>query len=182
MRFKKSIATGMLFLSGMAFMVKPAQAWWFGEKDDAQACKTKFEDKCKAVEEWRAACADEFKYFYVLAEKLKSDLQSLKDSQVIAEKIFSEMQVAYEAWKQSGFRIDSQAYTDYAICKSKFMDENREIAELKSLVAAEMKDMTKFISSNKSKEAYVSALDGALEAYYNYSAAVAREALPTAKA
>ncbi|MBR2735531.1 MAG: hypothetical protein IKE05_05000 [Clostridia bacterium] len=133
------------------------------------------------MEESKTACADEFKDFSVIAEKLKSDLQSLKDSQGVSEKIFSEMQVAYESWKQNGFRIDSQSYTDYAICKSKFADENREVAELQAIVVSDMKDMNKFISSKKAKQNYVSALDNALEAYYNYSAAAAREALPTAK-
>ena len=179
--FKKSIAAGMLCLSGMALAVSPAQAGWFGRKDDAQTCKAKFEDKCKIAEDSRTTCAEEFRDFHILAERLKSDLQSLKDSQSVSEKIFGEMQVAYEAWKQNGFRIDTQAYTDYAICKSKFADENREIAEQQALLTSEMKDMLKFISSKQAKQIYVSALDSALEAYYNYSAAAAREALPTVK-
>ena len=179
--FKKSVATGMLFLFGMGAMVNPASAGWFGRKDDAETCKAKFDDKCAIAEESKTACADEYKDFYVITEKLKTDLQSLKDSQAVSEKIFGEMQVAYDSWKHDGFRIDTKSYTDYAILKSKFVDENREISEQQALVVSDMKDMIKFLAAKKSKQNYVSALDSALEAYYNYSAAAAREALPTVK-
>lgn len=179
--FRKSMATGMLFLSGMAFVASPAQAGWFGKKDDAQTCKTKFENKCQAIEAAKNECDAEFSDFYGLVDKLKSDLQSLKDSQIVSERIFKQLQLAHEAWKNDGFRIDTESYTNYAVLKSKFADENRIIAEQQDLVTSEMKDMLKFISSKEAKQKYVSALDAALEAYYNYSAAAAREALPTVK-
>lgn len=179
--FKKSIAVGISFLCVAAMVSSPAEAFWFTKKEDAQACKVKFENKCQAVEEAKNKCSDEFADFYVLADKLKSDLQSLKDSQTVSEKLFKELQTAYESWKQDGFRIDTQSYTDYAILKCKFTDENREIADEQEIVTADMKDMLKFIYFKDAKQNYVSSLDRALEAFYNYSAAAVREAVPTVK-
>lgn len=179
--FKKSIATGILFLSGMAFISNPAQAGWFGKKDDAETCKAKFEDKCQVVEQAKIDCDSEFTDFYGLVDKLKSDLQSLKDAQTVAQKIAGELGFAYEAWKHDGFRIDSTSYTGYAVCKSKFANQNREVAEFEELVKSEMKDMIKFISSEKAKQNYISSLNDVLEAFYNYSAAAAREAVPTVR-
>lgn len=177
----KILATGILFLSAMAFASSPAEAAWFGKKYDSQACKAKFEDKCQASELAKTVCEAEFIDFYCSIDKLKSDLQALRDSQAASEKIFSQLQSSYEAWKRDGFRINTQTYTDYAISKIKFADQNREVAEKESLVTSEMKDMVKFISSKKSKQSYVSILDSTLEAFYDYSAAVAREAIPTVK-
>lgn len=176
----KVMATGVLFLSVFASAVPTTQALWFGkQKDDAQTCKVKMDNKCQAVEDVKGMCSDEFTDFYGLADKLQFDLKVLKDSQGVSENIFNELQTAYENWKGDGFRIDTQSYTDYAVLKSKFGDQNREISEQQSLVSSEMKEMIKFIGSKKAKQRYVSALDDALEAYYNYSAAAAREALPT---
>lgn len=178
--FNKIVATGALFLSVVASVVPTTQAAWFSKKkDDAQTCKTKFENQCQVVETAKSACSDEFSDFYSSSSKLRSDLQDLKESQVVSEKIFNELQAAYEAWKADGFRIDTQSYTDYAILKSKFADQNREVSDRESLVSSEMKELLKLINSGKAKQAYVSALDNALEAYYNYSAAAARESLPT---
>ncbi|MDO4199256.1 MAG: hypothetical protein Q4D57_00620 [Clostridia bacterium] len=179
--FKKSVVTGILVLSGISFISNSAQAGWFGKKDDAETCKAKFEDKCQAVEVAKEGRQDEFSNFYTLVDKLKSDLQSLRDAQTVSQKIANELDAAYEAWKHDGFRIDSTSYTGYAVCKSKFADQNREVAEFEELVKSEMKDMIKFISSEKAKQNYISSLNDVLEAFYNYSAAAAREAVPTVR-
>lgn len=175
----KGIATGIVFLSGMAFMSNPVQAGWFSKKDDAETCRVKFEDKCQAVEEAKTECDSKYSDFYELADKLKSDIQSFKDAQIVSQKIAGELETAYESWKQDGFRINTPSYTAYAICKAKFAAQNREVEDYQDLVTSEMKDFIKFISSEKSKQVYASSLESALEAFYNYSAAVAREAVPT---
>lgn len=178
--FSKILLSGALAAGISVSAVPTAQAFWFGKKDNAQTCKLKFDNRCQAVEDAKGVCDNEFSDFCKLSDKLVSDLQNLKEAQIVSEKIFSALQVAYEVWKSDGFRVDTQSYTEYAALKSKFENQNREIAECESLLSAEIRDMYAALDSlKKSKQDYMSSLDSALEAYYSYSVAAAKESLPT---
>lgn len=178
--FSKILLVGALSAGVSVYAAPTAQAFWFCKKDNAQTCKLKFDNRCQVVEDAKGVCSNEFSDFCKLSDKLISDLQNLKKAQIVSEKIFSALQVAYEVWNSDGFRVDTQSYTGYAALKSKFENQNREVAERELIVNAEIRDMYAGLDSlKKSKQDYISSLDSALEAYYSYSAAAAKESLPT---
>ena len=172
---QKIFATAILCLFGAVVTSGTVGAFWPFSCNNSQKCKEKFDKSCDLIEANEGKCYQQFADLYSTLDKLSDDVHILRESQVVSENIFNQLMKVYEEWSHEGFRIDTDQHINYLLLRKKFSDQNRVVEQNEQLVKDDIKIVSGILNTKPAKDGCIDSLKHAIDAYYKYNMAVAKE-------